>query len=89
VVNRQHRKREYAEDAVRLILKYGFLERRMHKCKFACASNKPASIQLHRKRGFIQEGILRKGWFWNGKHHAELLVGQTLEEYYAANHVNN
>ena len=88
-VDRQHRKRGYAEAAVRLILKYGFLERRMHKCKSACASYNPASIQLHRKLGFIQEGVLRKEWFWNGKHHDELLFGQTLEEYYAANHINN
>ncbi len=85
LVDRQYRKRGYAEDAVRLILKYGFMERRFHKCNSACASYNAASIQLHRKLGFIQEGRLRKEWFWNGKHHDELLFGMTLEEFYATN----
>ena len=83
LVDRPYRKRGYAEDAVRLILKYGFMERRLHKCNSACASYNTASIQLHRKLGFIQEGTLRMEWFFNGKHHDELIFGMTLEEYNA------
>lgn len=83
LVDRPYRKRGYAEEAVRLILKYGFMERRLHKCNSACASYNTASIQLHRKLGFIQEGTLRKEWFFNGKHHDELIFGMTLEEYNA------
>jgi len=48
LVDCQYRKRGYAEEAVRLILKYGFMERRLHKCNSACASYNTASIQLHR-----------------------------------------
>lgn len=83
LVDRPYRKRGYAEEAVRLILKYGFMERRLHKCNSACASYNTASIQLHRKLGFIQEGTLRKEWFFNGKHHDELIFGMILEEYNA------
>jgi len=83
LVDRLYRKRGYAEEAVRLILKYGFMERRLHKCNSACASYNTASIQLHRKLGFIHEGTLRKEWFFNGKHHDELIFGMTLEEYNA------
>lgn len=86
LVDRHYRKRGYAEDAVRLILKYGFMERRLHKCNSACASYNTASIQLHRKLGFIQEGRLREEYFYNGEHHDELLFGMTLEEYNAAKH---
>jgi RimJ/RimL family protein N-acetyltransferase len=85
LVDRPYRKRGYAEDAVRLILKYGFMERRFHKCNSACASYNTASIGLHQKLGFIQEGRLRKEWFYNGEHHDELLFGMTLEEYSATN----
>ncbi len=87
IVDRKYRKRGYAEDAVRLILRYGFMERRLHKCSSACASYNPASIQLHEKLGFVQEGRLRKEWFFNGEHHDELLFGMTLEEYIATNQV--
>lgn len=88
-VGRQFRKRGYAEDAVRLILKYGFLERRMEKCNSACASYNTASIQLHRKLGFVQEGRLRNEYFYNGQRHDELLYGMTLEEYTATNHIGD
>ena len=89
LVDRQYRKRGYAEDAVRLILKYGFMERRLHKCDSSCASYNTGSIQLHRKLGFVQEGRLREEWFWNGEHHDELLFGMTLEEYNATNRMND
>jgi RimJ/RimL family protein N-acetyltransferase len=89
IVERQYRKRGYAEDAVRLILKYGFLERRFHKCKSSCASYNTASIQLHRRLGFIDEGRLREEYFYNGKHHDELLFGMTLEEYNATNRMSD
>ena len=83
LVDRQYRKRGYAEDAVRLILKYGFMERRFHKCSSACASYNKASVQLHRKLGFIEEGRLREEGFHNGEHHDEFLFDLTLNEYKA------
>jgi RimJ/RimL family protein N-acetyltransferase len=83
LIERQYRKRGYAEDAVRLILKYGFMERRFHKCKSACASYNTASIGLHQKLGFVQEGRLKQEWFYNGQHHDELIFGMLLEEYNA------
>jgi len=88
-IDRQYRRRGYAEDAVRLMLKYGFMERRFHKCNSACASYNTASKQLHQKLGFTQEGTLRKEWFWNGEHHDELIFGMTLEEYNATNRMSD
>ncbi|MEM7335206.1 MAG: GNAT family protein [Chloroflexota bacterium] len=87
IVNRQHQRRGYAEEAVRLILKYGFLERRMHKCTSACASYNPASIRLHEKLGFTLDGRLREESFYNGQHHDELMWGLTLEDYLAKTHL--
>jgi RimJ/RimL family protein N-acetyltransferase len=89
IVDRPYRKRGYAEDAVRLILKYGFMERRFHKCNSSCASYNTASAQLHQKLGFVQEGRQRKEWFWNGEHHDELIFGLLLDEYLAANRMSD
>ena len=88
LIDRPYRQRGYAEEAVRLILKYGFLERRLHKCNSACASYNEASIALHRKLGFVQEGRLRQEWFYNGEHHDELIFGMLLAEYMAANQIS-
>ena len=83
IVDRPFRRRGYGEDAVQLIMRYGFMERRFHKCSSGCASYNTASVELHQKLGFVQEGRLREEYFYNGKHHDELLFGMTLEEYKA------
>jgi RimJ/RimL family protein N-acetyltransferase len=44
---------------------------------------------LHRKLGFIQEGRLREEYFYNGKHHDEILFGMTVGEYKAANGISD
>ena len=85
IVDRPYRKRGYAEDTVRLILKYGFMERRFRKCCSACAGYNTASAELHRKLGFVEEGRLRKESFYNGAYHDELLFGLLLDEYLALN----
>ena len=85
LVDRPYRRRGYAEEAVRLMLKYGFMERRFQKCNSCCASYNTASIQLHQKLGFIEEGRLRRDSFYNGDYHDELLFGMTLDEYLAMN----
>jgi RimJ/RimL family protein N-acetyltransferase len=89
LIDRPYRRRGYAEDAIQIILKYGFMERRFQKCNSACGSDNTASIQLHRKLGFIQEGRLRREWFFNGDYHDELIFGMTLEEYDATNRMSS
>lgn len=85
IVDRPYRKRGYAEDAVRLIMKYGFMERRFRKCCSGCVSYNTASTELHRKLGFVEEGRLRKESLYNGAYHDELLFGLLLDEYLVAN----
>ena len=85
IVDRPYRRRGYAEDAVRLMLKYGFMERRFQKCCSGCASYNTASAELHRKLGFVEEGRLRRESFYNGDYHDEILFGLLLDEYVAMN----
>jgi RimJ/RimL family protein N-acetyltransferase len=42
-----------------------------------------ASIQLHRKLGFVEEGRRRRQVFFNGKFHDDVLFGLTREEFEA------
>ena len=81
LVDRQFRQRGYAEDAVRIVMNYGFRERRFQKCDSACAGDNIASIRLHQTLGFIEEGRRRRQWFYDGQFHDDILWGMTLEEY--------
>ena len=79
--NASHRKKGYAEDAVRILLKYCFYEQRYQKCNSACIHTNTASIRLHKKLGFIEEGRRRRRWFLNGQYYDDVLFGLTREEF--------
>jgi RimJ/RimL family protein N-acetyltransferase len=81
VINREQRRKGYAEDAVRILLRYGFRERRFQKCNSACVHSNEASIRLHRKLGFVEEGRRRRNLFFNGQYYDDILFGLTREEF--------
>jgi RimJ/RimL family protein N-acetyltransferase len=78
------RGRGYAADAVRVLLRYAFLERRYHKCNSACVENNVASARLHLALGFREEGRRRETLYYNGRYYDELLFGLTRDEFDAA-----
>jgi len=80
-VYRDHRGRGYAVDAVRLLLKYGFWEQRYQKCNSVCAHSNQASMRMHTKLGFQEEGRLRRNSFFNGEYHDDVMFGMTREEF--------
>ena len=80
-VYRKHRGRGYAVDAVRILLKYGFWEQRFQKCNSVCAHSNEASMRMHTKLGFVEEGRCRRNSFFNGEYHDDVLFGMTREEF--------
>lgn len=81
VVSREHRRKGYAEEAARILLRYAFWERRYQKCNSACVHTNEASIRFHRKLGFLEEGRRRRQIFFNGDYHDDILFGLTREEF--------
>ncbi|MEW5923013.1 MAG: GNAT family protein [Candidatus Zixiibacteriota bacterium] len=71
----------YAEDAARLLMRYCFHERRFQKCNSACVEGNVASIEFHKKLGFIEEGRRRRSFFLNGRYYDDILFGLTREEF--------
>jgi RimJ/RimL family protein N-acetyltransferase len=82
-VQREHRRKGYAEDAVKILLRYAFQQQRFQKCNSACVDKNEASIQLHKKLGFKEEGRRRRQFFLNGEFHDDVLFGLTREEFEA------
>lgn len=80
-VEREHWGNGYAEDAVRILLRYCFWERRYQKCNSACVDSNAASIRLHQKLGFVEEGRRRRHWFLDGEYRDDVLFGLTREEF--------
>ena len=81
VIDARHRQKGYAKDAVEVLLRYAFQERRFQKCNSATVHTNSASISLHRSLGFTEEGRRKRRWFYNGRYHDDVLFGMTAEEF--------
>lgn len=78
-----YRRKGYAFEAIRLVLRYYFDERRYQKCTAEVYSFNEASALLHERLGFTLEGRLRRMIFTGGAFHDTLLYGITREEFQA------
>jgi RimJ/RimL family protein N-acetyltransferase len=81
-IGREHKGNGYAAEAVLLVMRFMFDERRFQKCEARVYDYNSASISLHRKLGFVAEGRLRRHLFLAGEYHDELIFGMTAEEFH-------
>lgn len=80
-VNRAHRRQGYGVDTVRALIDYFFNELRYQKCNVEVYSFNEASLAMHRKLGFTQEGQRRRMKYSDGEFHDDVLFGMTVEEF--------
>lgn len=71
----------YAKEAMLLILRFMFHERRYQKCNIGVFAFNERAIGLYRHLGFQDEGRIRRAVFTNSQFHDELLLGMTVEEF--------
>ncbi|MEO8392298.1 MAG: GNAT family protein [Chloroflexota bacterium] len=79
----QHQRKGYASEAIRLVLRYYFQERRYQKCTANVYSFNTPSQKLHESLGFTLEARLRRMIYTNGAFHDLLMYGITKEEFEA------
>lgn len=80
-IHADHRRKGYASDAVCLVLRYYFLERRYQKANVGVFSYNEESIRLHERLGFQLEGRQRRTTYTAGEFHDMLWFGMTVEEF--------
>ncbi|GAA3603401.1 hypothetical protein GCM10022419_104830 [Nonomuraea rosea] len=76
-----HHRKGYASDAIVLLLRFMFFERRYQKAEAWVYSSNDASLALHRRLGFVEEGRRRRSRYANGRYDDEFLFGMTIEEF--------
>lgn len=74
----------YAREAVALVLRYFFSEKRYQKVNAEVYSFNTPSIRFHERMGFTLEGRLRRMVYSGGQFHDALIYGMTREEFDAA-----
>jgi RimJ/RimL family protein N-acetyltransferase len=80
-IGADHRRKGYAAEAVVLLLRFMFAERRYHKCESRIFAHNEASLALHRRLGFVEEGRLRDHVFLAGRHHDLVMMGMLVGEF--------
>jgi len=78
----EHHRCGYALDAVRILLRYYFEERRYHRAGAKVYAFNEPSVALQHKLGFQQEGCLRDTVFTKGQRYDTLLFGITAGEFW-------
>jgi len=81
VLAAEHRRHGYAAEAIVLLLRYMFLERRYQKCNVEAFAYNDASLRLCRHLGFVEEGRRRRSHYARGRQHDVVLLGMTVEEF--------
>lgn len=80
-IRREQWRKGYATDAIHLVLRFFFRELRYQKVNATVYAFNEASLALHRRLGFREEGRLRRMIFSNGAFHDEVILGLTAEEF--------
>ncbi|MFI9047340.1 GNAT family N-acetyltransferase [Streptomyces sp. NPDC053427] len=80
-IGADHRHKGYGTEAVVLLLRFMFAERRSHKCLAAVLAHNRASLALFRGLGFTEEGCLREHVFFAGQHHDLVMMGMLVNEF--------
>jgi RimJ/RimL family protein N-acetyltransferase len=81
-IGEQHKGHGYAGEAVLLLMRYMFDERRFQKCGSEVLDYNAASLSLHRRLGFVEEGRIRRNVFHGGQYRDTVLFGMTVDEFH-------
>jgi len=80
-IDQDFRGKGYGTRAMRILLNYAFLERRLHKFNNSVLEGNVASATMMEKLGCKQEGIRREVVYTDGRYHDMILVGLTKDEF--------
>ena len=78
------RGRGLATDVVRVLCRYGFTVRGMHRLQVETLADNSAMIQAASRAGFRQEGTLRRSAWVNGDFADEVILGMLASEWNAS-----
>ncbi|ARC84831.1 acetyltransferase family protein [Clostridium argentinense CDC 2741] len=76
-----YRGKGYGTAAMRIILKYAFMERRLNKYCAGILEGNLGSIAMHEKLGCEQEGVCKQNIYTNGRYYDEICFGLTKDMY--------
>lgn len=84
VIDKEYRGNGYGTSAMKILLKYAFLERRLNKFNDYVLEGNEGSAKMMKKLGCVQEGVRRQVVYINGRYLDFILFGLTKDEFVGA-----
>ena len=81
LVGPEHRGRGIGLEAVRLTLRYAFLELGLHRVQLQVWAYNDRALRCYRRAGFVEEGRRREVTFHDGRWHDEVLMAVLRSEW--------
>ncbi|HLY27812.1 MAG TPA: GNAT family protein [Aggregatilineales bacterium] len=75
VGNREYWDKGYGTDAMRVMLRYGFMELGLNRIELTVFGFNPRAVRSYEKAGFQREGSLRESLYRDGQFHDQLVLG--------------
>lgn len=80
-ISREHQGKGYGTSAMKMLIKYAFMEKRLNKYSVSVLEGNEGSIKMHKKLGCEQEGRLKQNIYTNGRYYDEIYFGLTKDMY--------
>lgn len=80
-IGREYWRQGFGEDSVRTLINYLFTKKKAHKIELEVVKENIAAVECYNKIGFIQEGIRRRKYYYQGTYLDTVLMGLVKEEY--------
>jgi RimJ/RimL family protein N-acetyltransferase len=81
VVGPPHQGRGYGTDAMRVLVRYGFLELGLHRIELKVFAFNERAVAAYTKAGFVLEGRRRQRVFHGGAFHDDLIMAVLRPEW--------
>lgn len=85
LIDKENRGKGYGTAAMRMVLRYAFLERRLNKYYGGVIEGNVPSATMLKKLGCVEEGVRRQMYYMDGTYHDMILYGLTASEFRAHN----
>ena len=81
--NKAYWNKGIASEAIKLVLRYGFYTLNLHKICAGYYKHNIGSAKALKKCGFIEEGVLREEYYYNGEYVDAIRVGILKKDYFS------
>ena len=78
IIDQNFQGKGFGKETTKLILDYSFQKLNMRKVSLNVLSENTRAINLYKKLGFKEEGILKEHFYWDGKYHDVVVMGKIL-----------